>query len=417
MGMIGQLGKAALNQVGINFLGRDFMGEERRRKAREAIMAEIANPVYAPGVAPTVGPGGNAATWEYQPPQKLAERGLSLDNPDLAQLVLRSRMAGIDLSPSVGALTAQQPDVAVGPDGTPYNKKSMAGLPERFRNPTNINGWVTDLNKPTNEGQYFPTLPNGMIPDGRGGVTNVTGLTPAMQDQSRAETLGRTEGTMYTVPRPKGGSAMMTGGQYLGGAGAPGAGPGAGLQAQGFGMSQTPDDAEFAKGVAQSEQKRYEGFLAAGQNARGMEGNLRRMTQLLEGVATGRLTPAGKELASVATSFGIKVDPKWGNVEAADAIANKLVLDVMGGSLGAGFSNADRDFARSMGPQTAQTPQGRKQIIDFALKKAQRDQQIANMARQWQQRAGRLDRPDRSGKTFYDYLDAWGEANPLVGRR
>lgn len=389
--------------------------QEQQRMSMLNHISGLLQPGYAEQAAPQVSldnPEQNtAAGYQYQPPVRTRDP-LNVNSPELPLLALQAKAMGVDVSSLLDVLKAQQPDVAVGPDGTPYNKKSMAGLPERFRNPTNINGWVADLNKPENEGEYFPQLPMGMIPNGQGGVTNTTGLTGALSAQEEAQALGRTRGTMFTVPRRSGGTGLMTGGQYLGGEGAPG------QQAGGeFGLSQTPDDAEYAKGIAQQDQKRYEGFLAAGQSARSMEANLRRMQDLLQGVNTGRLTPTGKELASAAASFGIQVNPKWGNVEAADAIANKLVLDVMGGSLGAGFSNADRDFARSMGPQTAQTPQGRNQIIQFATLKAQRDQQVAQMARQWQQRAGRLDKPDRSGKTFYDYLDAWAEANPLVAGR
>lgn len=387
--------------------------QEQQRQAIYQHIAGLLQPGYAEQAAPKVNlddPGQNtAADYQYQAPLRTRDP-LNANSPELPLLALQAEAGGVDLGRVLDVLKAQQPDVAVGPDGRPYNKKSMAGLPERFRNPTNINGWVADLNKPQNEGQYFPQLPNGVIPDGQGGVTNATGLTGALGAQEEAQTLGRTRGSMFTVPRAGGGSGLMTGGQYLGGPGGPG------LQSGGdFGVSQSPADAEYDKGVAQAEQKRYEGFLAAGQTARSMEANLRRMSGLLAGVNTGRLTPIGKDMASVATSFGLQVDPKWSNVEAAQAVANKLVLDFAGGSLGSNISNSDRSFFENMGPQTAQTPQGRQQIIGFALAKAHRDGQVAEMARKWQAGAGRLDKPDRSGRTFYDYLGAWVEANPLVG--
>lgn len=398
---------------------RGSIADRMKRQQQQQFMAQLAGrlgPQYAPtNNELTVGLDGegNASTWspEASINPVRTSNGLDINSPELPALALDAQRLGVDMKTLLDVMKAQQPDVAIGPDGTPYNKRSMAGLPTRFRNPTNVNGWVADLNNPTNEGQYFPDLGRGIIPDGKGGVANIGGLTPALQAQTEAETLGRTRGTMLNVPRPNGGTGLMTGAQFLGTPEQPGA------QGQGFGLSQAPDDAEYAGVLAKNDAARFEGIVKGGESARAMEGNLVRMSTLLDGLNTGRLTPTGRDLASLATSFGIEVDPSWGNIEAAEAIANKLALDYMGGSLGAGFSNADRDFVRTLTPQVTQTPQGRKLLIDFGIKKAQRDQEIARKARAWQQRAGRLDRPDASGQNFYDYLDVWAEQNPLVPQR
>jgi len=168
--------------------------------------------------------------------------------------------------------------------------------------------------------------------------------------------------------------------------------------------------------LAKDDAARFEGFLTAANTARSVRSNLIQMSNLLKNVNTGSLTPVGREIASVMTSLGMDVNPDWNAVQAAEAIANKLVLDFAGGSLGTGIATSDRTFIEKMGPQVTQTPQGRQIIIDFAIKKADRDIQVGQMARQWQQKVGRLDKPDVNGRSFYDYLDQWAEQNPLVKR-
>jgi hypothetical protein len=106
------------------------------------------------------GPQDTASNYQYQPPVRTANSALTLDNPNLANLaVMGKNLMGVDLGPGIDALKAQQPDVALGPDGTPYNKKSMAGLPAHFRNPTNVNNTIVDLNNPDNEGMNVPSAP------------------------------------------------------------------------------------------------------------------------------------------------------------------------------------------------------------------------------------------------------------------
>lgn len=414
------VGARVLNQIGMNLLGVDF----ERQRLRDAIAGKQREfmddftgrlgPQYEEGPAINVGldpAESNASTWEYEAPRKVSD-GLSIMSPELPALAARAQRLGVPLNSILDVLKAQAPEVEVGPGGEAYNKKDPGVVGRVFRDPTNINGWVVDRNKRENEGQYFPGLPSGVIPDGRGGVSNATGLVPALGAQEEAQARGRTLGTMYTIPRSGGGTGLMTGRQYLGG----GEG-GAGAQQQGFGLSQTPDDAAYASETAKASAGQFNAIQSAGQRAAGLISTYQRIDQLLNGLNTGRFAPAGKELNSALASLGIQGNSAWSNIEAADALSKKLALDAMGGSLGAGFSNADRDFVLSMNPSIMNTPQGRDAMVKFGVARAKREQQVAQMARQWNQRAGRLDKPDRNGRTFYDYLDAWAEANPLMKGR
>jgi len=51
--------------------------------------------------------------------------------------------------------------------------------------------------------------------------------------------------------------------------------------------------------------------------------------------------------------------------------AGDVILATLGGRLGSGFSNADREFIQSLVPQLENSPQARKQLIEFMVKKNQ----------------------------------------------
>ena len=67
-----------------------------------------------------------------------------------------------------------------------------------------------------------------------------------------------------------------------------------------------------------------------------------------------------------------------------------------------------------MSPSVSNTPQGRAKIIEFGVARAHRDQEIASLARKWTQKAGRIDKPDRNGRTFFDHLNDYADSHPLM---
>jgi hypothetical protein len=95
------------------------------------------------------------------------------------------------------------------------------------------------------------------------------------------------------------------------------------------------------------------------------------------------------------------------SMEQFNTLSKQAALDNMGGSLGTGFSNADRDFVVEQVAQLGNTPEGNKSIIAINRKQAQRKIEIARMARDYEAKNGRLD------SAFMQQLSAWAEANPL----
>lgn len=135
---------------------------------------------------------------------------------------------------------------------------------------------------------------------------------------------------------------------------------------------------------------------------------LERMEQLLQGVDGGKLAPTGLDLASAANSLGIKVDPKLGNKEAAQALAREIA----GGFRQPGTGPmTDKDFENFLlqVPDLSKTAEGRKQITATMKAAAARDIQIAKLAREYERRNGKLD------NGFLDEAAQYIAENPVVG--
>lgn len=112
-------------------------------------------------------------------------------------------------------------------------------------------------------------------------------------------------------------------------------------------------------------------------------------------------------LKQIMTKFG--GDPNAAaSMETFRALSNKAVLDTMGGSLGTGFSNADRDFVVGQVANLGNTPEGNRALIGIRRKVAQRTQDIAKLARDYAAKnGGRID------AGFDQTLSDFAAKNPL----
>lgn len=112
-------------------------------------------------------------------------------------------------------------------------------------------------------------------------------------------------------------------------------------------------------------------------------------------------------LKRAAASLGI--DPNGvTSMETFNALSKQAALDVMGGSLGTGFSNADRDFVISQVPNLGNSPEGNAQLISVQKALAQRQIEISQLAEMYaKENGGRLD------GGFYQFIAQWAEENPL----
>ncbi|WP_156460218.1 hypothetical protein [Mesorhizobium sp. Root157] len=153
-------------------------------------------------------------------------------------------------------------------------------------------------------------------------------------------------------------------------------------------------------------------FLGIQEEAQGAQRALNAL-QVMEGAMSdpGFYSGVGSgsvmQLKRAATALGMDaggVD----SIETFNAMTKQSALDAMGGSLGTGFSNADRDFVIDQVPNLANTPQGNQALVTIQRKIAQRKIDMANLARQYAEgNGGRID------VGFDDYLAKWAEQNPL----
>lgn len=177
----------------------------------------------------------------------------------------------------------------------------------------------------------------------------------------------------------------------------------------------TSEEKAEAKKVGEGMGEMYVELQKAGSAAPTKLGKLDRMEQLMEGVNTGKLTPAITQVASVAEALGFKVDPKLGPKQALEGLTNEIALDLRNPSGGAGMpgamSDKDREFLMSMPPGLSKTREGNKLIIQTARAVAKREQEVARLAREYRKKNGSLD------EGFYDDLADFSAANPLFGKR
>lgn len=141
------------------------------------------------------------------------------------------------------------------------------------------------------------------------------------------------------------------------------------------------------------------------------------MTQLsdmLDGIATGKLTPTGMEVARLAKSAGI--DPATigyktedlGKLEAAQALARELSLSAR--NFPGAVSDYEQKLMQSMTPGIEMTPEGRKQMLDIARARAQRNEEMAQIGRDILSKPG-----NRLDVNFLNARTEWAKRNGFTG--
>jgi len=277
-------------------------------------------------------------------------------------------------------------------------------------------------NPMTGQTTYMPKLPEGatMTQDGR-----VIGLPGAAQTNAAykgAET-SATEGakaqydfvdifdptTKQMVKVPKARLAQGGGQMNFGGP--------AGLAVS----QQNPADALYENENAKAAAGQYQALQSAAMKAPGQIAKYKQLDTLLANHDGGKLSPLGMDIAQLGNSLGLKIDKNLPNKEAATALTNELALALRdpsnGGGMPGAMSDADRQFLMSSVPNMTQSTQGRRQMVQMYTGVLQRNQDVAGMARKWQQRYGRLDAVNpATGKSFQDNLQDWAERNPLFAQ-
>ncbi len=146
-----------------------------------------------------------------------------------------------------------------------------------------------------------------------------------------------------------------------------------------------PED-EVTKALIKSDVARYEKFMEEA-------GNTTKQLDMLNELATlnvgkGDIQGGFAELKSgfynVMAGFGLLSPEKQtmlANAQTFESFANQLVLDLMGGSLGAGFSDADRKFVISMAPMLGNTQKANEMVMEKMRAIILRREEVAQLMR------------------------------------
>jgi hypothetical protein len=394
------------------------MGAQRAKEADRqdflTQLAQMASPSTTPGtpaIAGMQGPGVDGDPIGHATPATAPTTipGLNMNDPRMAAISILAEKKGIPLATFLDVLKAQQPNVQYD-RGFGYNQKT--GDP--------AGGYHPDLDK----GQTPAFGPNGqvvgtqLLPGALSAASNLAGGVANAQETAKAGL------DLVDVPRGDGSSVKMTrldAARLLASrssGGGQGGGPPVGTMLRApLGVSQSPNDATYGNEQAKNAATAYEGMQASARKAPSEIAKYQRLGDLLGGYEGGKFSPALKDFSSAANSLGFNIDKNLPNKEAAAAITNQLALSLRdpsnGGGMPGAMSDADRNFLVQSVPGLVQTAAGRKSMVQAQVKVLQRNQDVGAMARKWSGRFGRIDKPDATGKTFQDYLDAWATAHPL----
>jgi hypothetical protein len=163
---------------------------------------------------------------------------------------------------------------------------------------------------------------------------------------------------------------------------------------------------------------RFKQWQDGGQQAVGAISRLKMLDQLLYGTEGGKLAPLGYDVSSALNSMGFKTDPKLANKDAAMALQKSMAAEALknpdtGANMFPRVTNFEYEQAQAQVPGLQQSAAGRHILVQMKVAENQRMADIAGMARKWNDRFGRIDGADNTGRHFQDYLDQWSTQHPL----
>lgn len=173
-----------------------------------------------------------------------------------------------------------------------------------------------------------------------------------------------------------------------------------------------PEESSEAKKVGEGFGDLFNDIQKGGMAATSKLTKLDRMDQLLARAGkTGKFTGTLADIKSIGSTFGIDMGDATDAQLGFRALAGAMALELRNPSGGAGMpgalSDKDREFLLAMTPGLEQTPGGNKIIIDTARALAKRDREVAQFARDYRKKHGRID------EDFQTELQVWADANPL----
>jgi hypothetical protein len=181
-------------------------------------------------------------------------------------------------------------------------------------------------------------------------------------------------------------------------------------------MGGEHQETAFQKRVGQEMGDQYSNLLKADMNAPANIAKYQRLGGLLGQVSTGKFKGATTDIKAAAKSLGIDltalgVSDDVAPAQAARALANQVALELRNPAGGAGMPGAlserDLKFLVESIPGLENDPASIPIMIEYRVKLAKREQEVARMARAYRKKNGKFD------EGFYDELAEWSAKNPL----
>jgi hypothetical protein len=155
---------------------------------------------------------------------------------------------------------------------------------------------------------------------------------------------------------------------------------------------------EFEKILDKKDADRVDAAMTSRDNSIASLNSLQRLNQLDQSaLISGAFAANRVGLTNFLNTLGLtslKDRDDLAKSENYQKTAGDVILATLGGRLGSGFSNADREFIQSLVPQLNNSPDARKQLIEFMVKK---NQTIIN-------EASRLENYARDKKTLKGFV-------------
>jgi len=142
-----------------------------------------------------------------------------------------------------------------------------------------------------------------------------------------------------------------------------------------LGVSLPPGESEFVKELGKLDAKKVADSMVTRENATSTIKSLNKLAALPDNdLISGQFATGRVGVTSLLQTLGLASDTdarKLATSEQYQKVASDVVLQTLGGKLGAGFSNDDRKFIQGLIPQLETSPAARRQLISFMQDKNQ----------------------------------------------
>jgi hypothetical protein len=142
-----------------------------------------------------------------------------------------------------------------------------------------------------------------------------------------------------------------------------------------LGVKLPEGESEFVKELGKLDAKKVSDSMVTRENATSTIKSLNKLAALPDNdLISGQFATGRVGVTSLLQTLGLASDTdarKLATSEQYQKVASDVVLQTLGGKLGAGFSNDDRKFIQGLIPQLETSPAARRQLITFMQDKNQ----------------------------------------------